>query len=471
MFYDCLTAFMKEKFTLRSRLRVEGVFWDATRPDDKFSGTLSCDGEHLELVTRAELVRPEPSQIFGSEQSPPPEVVHGFTSIGECTLIGFQEIGNPGLLDLGTGAGVRWHNFRVTGACLTGWHLPSDTEEVLTSADLTYSGINEWLPGTGGFSFTDDAVTVSFPRKRPTLVDVCVLSKRSRISIKIDPNFQMRAAGKGYTSRSEPVITLEPVEPKSLAWFVDALHRFENLFSLCLGTSVRAKTLHLIGKSEKTESGWLIRPRGGKAEKPYLPIWVRGDSSQLASAISAWFSTPEEFLPLENLIYGTIRHSSLFVETEFLSLAQALESLHRLTDNSTVVERTVFKKALKALCRLISQICGDSPLANRLLDGVRYANEPTFHTRMQSLCSRVNPEVLNKLIGDPALFERQLRQTRNHFTHAGIPKKKDVLTDGKQLFLFNQKLHVLLRLLMLKSIGFTDQAVFDQMFQQSRRYA
>jgi len=462
---------MKDKFTLRSRLRVEGVFWDVTRPDDKFSGTLSCDGKHLELVTRAELVRPDPSQIFGFEQSPPFEVVHGFTSIGECTLIGFQEIGNPGLLDLGTGVGVRWHNFRVTGACLTGWHLLSDTADVLTSADLTYSGINEWLPGTGGFSFTDDAVTISFPTKRPTLVDVCVRPKRLRIRIKIDPNFQMRAGGKGYTSQSEPVITLEPAEPKSLAWFVDALHRLENLFSLCLGTSVRAKTLHLVGKSEDTESGWLIRPRGAKVEKPYLPIWVRADASQLTSTISAWFSTSEEFLPLENLIYGTIRHSSLFVETEFLSLAQALESLHRLTDNSTVVERTVFKKALKALCRLIAQVCGDSPLADRLLDGVRYANEPTFHTRMRSLFSRVNPEVLKKLIGDPAVFECQLRQTRNHFTHAGIPKKKDVLTDGKQLFLFNQKLHVLLRLLMLKNVGFTDEAVFDQMFQQSRRYA
>ena len=461
---------MKDKFALRSRLQAEGVFWDTARPDDKFAGTLSCDGKRLELVTRAELYTPEPSQIFGLEQSPAPDIVHGYTSIGDCTLIGFQEIGSPGRLDMGTGVGVRWHNFRVTGACLTGWHLPSDTANVLTSADLTYSGINEWLPGSGGLTFTEDAVSVSFPKKRPTVLDVCVPSKRVRVLIKIDPNFQFRAGGKGYSSQSEPVVTLEPAEPKSLAWFVDAIHRFENLFSLCLGTSVRANTVHLIGKSEDTESGWLIRPRGGKAEKPYLPIWVRGDSSQLAAAIATWFSTPEEFLPLENLIYGTIRHSSLFVETEFLSLAQALESLHRLTDKATIVEPNVFKQALKTLCHLIDHTCGDSPLAARFLDGVRYANEPTFHTRMQSLLSRVNGEALKKLIGDPVVFERTLRQTRNHFTHAGIPKKKDVITDGKQLFLFNQKLHVLLRLLMLKSIGFSDDAVFEQMFQQSHRY-
>jgi hypothetical protein len=304
---------MDERFRLRSKLQWEGVFWDAAKPEDKFAGTLSSDGKHLELVTRAELVTPEPSMFLGLDQTPVPDIVHGYTSNGECTLIGLQEIESPGLLDFGSGRGVRWHRFRVTGACLTGWHLPSDTADVLTAADLTYTGINEWLPGHGAATtFTEDTVTISFPKKRPTFLDVCVLSNRVRVVIKIDPTFQFRFGGKGHRSLSEPLIMLEPEQPKSLQWFVGAAHRVENLLSLCLGSSVRTKTMRLIGQSEETESGWLIRPRGGRAEKPYLPIWVRGDSSQFAIAIASWFSTPEEFIPLENLIYGTIRHSSLF---------------------------------------------------------------------------------------------------------------------------------------------------------------
>jgi len=463
---------MDEKFSLDSKFQWEGVFWDAAKPDDKFSGTLSSDGKHLELVTRAELVKPELSMFMAVGQVPEPDIVHGYTNNGECTLAGFKEIESPGRLDFGSGRGVRWHRFRVTGACLTGWHLPNDTTNVLTAADIIYSGINEWLPGSGAVAaFTEDEVTVSFPKKRPTVLDVCVLSNRLRVVIKIDPNFQFSMAGRSYSSRSEPIITLEPAEPKSLRWFVDAAHRFENLLSLCLGSSVRAETMRLIGQSEETESGWLIRPRRGRVEKPYLGIWVRGDSSQLATAIASWFSTPEEFIPLENLIYGTIRHSSLFVETEFLSLAQALESFHRLIDKSTVVEPLLFGQVLKTLCRFISESWGSSPIAGRLLDGIRYANEPTFQTRIQSLLARINPERLEKLIGDPVVFERTLRQTRNHFTHPGIRKKENVLTDGKGIFLFNQKLHVLLRLLMLKSSGFSEEVVFDQIFQQSRRWA
>ena len=89
--------------------------------------------------------------------------------------------------------------------------------------------------------------TISFPKKRPTFLDVCVLSNRVRVVIKIDPNFQFRFGGKGHSSPSEPIIMLEPEQPKSLQWFVDAIHRFENFLSLCLGSSVRAKTVRLRG--------------------------------------------------------------------------------------------------------------------------------------------------------------------------------------------------------------------------------
>jgi hypothetical protein len=176
-------------------------------------------------------------------------------------------------------------------------------------------------------------------------------------------------------------------------------------------------------------------------------------------------------MPLEHLVYGTIRHSSLFVETEFLSLAQAIESFHRLTDKSTVVEPRVFRHFLKNLCQFLQENWGSSPLMEGCLEKVRHANEPKFQDRIQSLLTRIDPVRLRKLIGDPVVFERTLRQTRNHFTHSGISKKGSVLSDAKAIFLFNQKLHALLRLLLLKNVGFSEESVFEQVFQQSRRYS
>jgi hypothetical protein len=158
------------------------------------------------------------------------------------------------------------------------------------------------------------------------------------------------------------------------------------------------------------------------------------------------------------------------VETEFLSLAQALESFHRLTDKTTVADSAVFKSFLKLICHFIGETCGDSPLESRFLAAIRYANEPTFRSRIESLLARIKHESLSKLVGDHVTFEQTLRETRNYFTHPGIRKQKHVLTDGKGLFLFNQKLHVLLRLLIFKNLGFPEEVVFDQVFQQLHRW-
>lgn len=464
---------MDEKFELYSKFQLEGVFWDAAKPNDKFAGTLSCDGKRLELVTRAELVTPTPAMLMGADETSVPDVMHGFTVKGDCTIVGLQHINTPGLLDYPRGRGVRWRYFRVIGACLMGWHLANDTAEVLTAADLTYTGISEWFPGCGAsITWPEGATLISLPKERRIVLDVCILAKRFHLLIDIDPNFEFKIGGKSFKADSEPVIMLEPAEPRSLQWFVEAMHRLENFLSLCLGSSVRAKTMRLIGKDEKAESGWLIRPRGGESEKPSIAIWLHCDSSQLSSAVASWFSMSEEFAPLENLIYGTIRHSSLFVETEFLSLAQAIESFHRLADKSTVVESEVFTQVREDLSDFISQQSwANSAIGNSCKNALNFLNEPTFQGRIHSLLAGIDPGRIETLLGDPVIFEQTLKQTRNYMTHPGIEKKGKVLTDSKELFLFNQKLHVLLRLLMLKTLGFSEEAIFDQMFQQSRRYS
>jgi hypothetical protein len=45
-----------------------------------------------------------------------------------------------------------------------------------------------------------------------------------------------------------------------------------------------------------------------------------------------------------------------------------------------------------------------------------------------------------------------------------------VLTRASELFNFNQRLHALLRLLMLMRLGFPEEKVFEPIFQQSRQW-
>jgi len=193
-----------------------------------------------------------------------------------------------------------------------------------------------------------------------------------------------------------------------------------------------------IGKASlrigESEEGWLVQRLRGKVDKPDEQSWIQCTAPQLAHSIEAWLSMPQEFRPLENLIYGTIRNSSMFVETEFLSLAQGLESLHRVTDSRLPTDTVTFKN------------------------------------RIESLVARVSPEGARTLLGDPQLFEQSLRKTRNFFTHPGIPKTTGVLSSAKEIFLFNQKLHAFLRLLMLLHVGFPEDAVFEPVRYQSKKW-
>ena len=463
----CLLA--QKKYHLRSRLQLDGVFWDPAKPETRFSATIRNTGRHLEFQTSAEWAEPRESLLAtlmtpGSE--PVPDILHGYTTEGECTLIGFQEMSAPGLIDFPNNRGMQTRKYRV-GAGIIGCYLENDKLPLLESVSLRYSGIANWFPVPTVTSFADEGRNVFFPNRPLTILDIHVPASSIRVSIKVRQNPTFSPGGRPSSLTSEAVLMIEAPEGKSLEWFVDLAYRFENFFSLCLGTSVRLDSIFL--KREGLE-GWLIRPKKGKMQKPDRRVWITADASQLENAITTWLSAPKDFRLLENLIYGAIRHSSLFVETEFVLVAQAIESLHRLTDSSTVVAPTFFRHVLKGLCELISKECGSSPIARRFLDSIRHANEPAFQNRIESLLSRITADHSVKLLGDLTVFAQTLKQTRNHFTHPGISKKSRVLTGAKELFLFNQKLHGLLRLLMLMRLGFSEDNVFEPIYHQSRQW-
>ena len=75
--------------------------------------------------------------------------------------------------------------------------------------------------------------------------------------------------------------------------------------------------------------------------------------SELAQAISIWLCLPPSFEAVETLALEVLRKSKLFVQTEFLALAQALEGFHRVTDPQK--NGPMFAARLTALCNRYSQ--------------------------------------------------------------------------------------------------------------------
>ncbi|MCI0625318.1 MAG: hypothetical protein L0387_27355 [Acidobacteria bacterium] len=439
---------MAKSFDLNSRLKLIGVFWNPASPAEKIPAYLTSDARKLTLLTAPVLGEVDLERFFSTSSGLPentPAILNGFCSAGACTLIGLYRLGDDGLHDIPSGRAVTAQNFRVS-ACLLGTELQDTSTPSIKSAAFRYRGLEGWFPAESSVAHTAESVAVSYPLNVPPVIDCSVVSSRIRVTVKVASNLKLNVGGR-HSSNPEPVVTVESVEPRSFDWFFDTAIRLENFFSLCVGTSVALKSMQVRLINDK--EGWVVHRRRSKAQKPDVSVSIRCDQAQLSNAVAAWFSVPEEFGPVENLIYGTIRHSSMFVETEFLSLAQAIESFHRVTEHGRIEDASSFRRVLKTVLTAINDCCGDSQLATHLKDSIRHANEPTFQDRIKALLERLLPEHVSKLAGDRDEFEQTLRQTRNHFTHPGAKKKSKVLTGAKGLFLFNQKLHALLRLLML----------------------
>ena len=268
-----------------------------------------------------------------------------------------------------------------------------------------------------------------------------------------------------FVVKSKPIVTIVPQQSKSLSWFLDIASRLENFFSLILGVSTALTNMRIRTNSKK---GYFLDHRLFNAESSRYERVIRCTPEQLCKALERWFSVPDTLRQVENLIYGTIRNSSLFVETEFLSLAQAIESFHRVTDNSLLMAACDFKEVKRVLRGLIVFFLKTAPtMQNRLIESISHANELTFRDRIELLVDRLSSGNASRLLGDEAQFVKQLRDTRNHFTHPGISRKSTVLLEPLQLYNFNQRLHAFLRLLVLLYVGFQEEAVFESVFSQA----
>jgi hypothetical protein len=141
-----------------------------------------------------------------------------------------------------------------------------------------------------------------------------------------------------------------------------------------------------------------------------------------------------------------------------------------------MIDTKEFQSILKLVHVAIDEACPPgvdverTEVAKSLKDALIHSNEFTFRKRVDLLLQRISEQHRMELVGDAEISDRTLRQTRNYFTHLGTKKKGNVLTGTSELFLFNQKLHALLRILMLIYVGLPEDQVFEPVLRQASKW-
>lgn len=137
-----------------------------------------------------------------------------------------------------------------------------------------------------------------------------------------------------------------------------------------------------------------------------------------------------------------------FNENTFLNLAQAAETFHARIHNHTKIPKQAFEKMKSEILKL-------TPLAYHewLKDQFNFGNNLNLQTRLSELVDKYSNHILDEIIGDKDAFTKQVKHSRNYYTHYSPSGKKKALI-GHELYILSEKLKALLVSAFLIEVGF-----------------
>jgi hypothetical protein len=203
------------------------------------------------------------------------------------------------------------------------------------------------------------------------------------------------------------------------------------LLAVLVGEPVYTKVLRGYGEEIEHENGGRSRPQvdvfyafphPGSPEKihpHYMMVTARrlGDE-MVCTVFQSWFEREEFIKPLTDLFLGVEYNSSMFLESKFLTLTQALERYHRKRNGGGFSQRE----------------------------------------RLENLIGRL-PEDLQELVTDNVkAFVDSIVDTRNYYTHYDESLRDRALTD-RDLYLAVLQLGVLISILVFRELRIPDDLV------------
>lgn len=464
----------KEYLRLDSKFSSVAAFWKPESPDEVTTGTLTVSDDGIRFVTSpeyfrgAKVPRPDPGQ-WNSDSILRYDVLHGFFEGENCTLLSLMEVEHPGLTSYKEEPQSVASAAHRASILVSGMRTGAMDDKCLESARYTFSSLSQFVNTAITEKWGNGLITIEIQSEPKSLLDCSVLETHVHVELKAYQTLTTDEEREARLTKTVAIVEVAPPEAESLSWFMGIGNRLENLFSLLAGTSLVMETFFIY---REDKSGAVIRKQHAFVEKYKVFDSLRHSNSQLAHAISTWLSESEGFREIENLLLGVLRKGKLFVETEFLSLAQALEGFHRATGgDDSKMDKASFKVLRGNIEKFLEAQKVDDETAKKVNAAVAYCNQTSFRSRLKELCGRISQSTLDDMKIDPDAFAASVMNTRNFFTHAGgsSGEKKEPLRGG-ELFLLSQKMRALLRGVFLLHLGFPEPQFKDLIIREATKW-
>lgn len=425
---------------------IRGMFWFPDAEDSKFPGVLHLEaGRSARLDTAAftyggfgnffpGIPKGKPTELSGEA------VTRAMFPPGKRLILGHDEQGHPiTLVDCHTNGShstlaMESHSYSCRAAVF-GIHMTKDDIKG-DGLRLGFDHLDTWLGRRAFSTFSTDYETddgqkklskIEIPFARNTNIDLNLPGYSSSF---FNCSWTVTGGNDDFSLSSRTYLELYFAESTTLEQLIHELQQWQWFFRLATRTSARLRNVAIFRndvrfpmKPYSLEPLWIWMKRDSDGSKPtkrttYDFHFSFGDvESTFSKVIEMWQGIQQSWAAVLHRYFAISQPRGLWINEEFLFLAQAIESLYRSRTGDTDGKGLVDRAAKDA-----------------------YQNAP---------------EELQEILGKRGGFIERFRKSRNYWTHYGEPSPSTdpLVLDGDELLDFNEHLRWIVEAALLDKLA------------------
>jgi len=461
-----------KNYTLFDDFELKGIWWLPDNPDLQVTGTLKFENKNdisLDLLGAFREIK-----ALGSGNIFQPEIILGISDNGKiCTLFKNIEVQNQ--LNF---PGIHKSKFR-SNYLFIGKHFKNSEEIQFSSLQVNFTNLENWL-AISPFSL-DIPKDIKGEWKVKHRWPMEFVAKLPELECVIESTHEFKTGGDNITRilwESNAYLKITPNKSKYFDWFWSVIYDLCNFLTLLVDETIYIKRLKAYGDDVEIAPGKITKETVEIffAQKKYNPkenihpfemvIPFPRISKDIERVLSLWFAKSQQLRSVYDLFFGIFYNPNMYLQFQFLSLIQAVESFHRVTKGGKYLDDTAWKPYREKLANAIPTEL-ESSHRESLKNRIRYGNEYSLRKRISELLESLDEEILSRLSPTKKYFTGIIVDTRNYLTHYD-DELKDKALKNADLYWGIQRLKILISILLLKEIGIQETLIFDSMMENNK---
>jgi hypothetical protein len=430
-------------------------------PQNVIAGQLRYNSRETRLLLNGTF-RPLRSGVISAGDDPVSyPAIHGITQQGEAvTLLGAKRTSIS--LHFGSAA-LQQPEQIVATFMLIGAHAVPPV--ALSSVSFRVPGLQIWhsnhvIREDFNRDQADGSSRLTYEVVRPRAESLRVPAIAANIE------FESRLTWKtdGFTEANARVTswaTIKPDSPQELTWYLDQWSKIFTMLTFIAGVPMAPDCIVAPTEDPMHVVDVLVALRDTGTcthQNPHNFYLLRSDIGiPLESALADWFERyPKVHMP-SRLAMSILGSEKLWLHVEFLSLMQALEGFHRSMHPGTYMDPASYEQVKARLEGAIPGEIGPDHKA-ALKSRLRYGNEISLRKRLDELTELIPKRLRQLVFGLAERVPREWVDTRHYYTHWDEALRGDAL-DGQGMYYANVRLRHFLRVIYLRLMGITEDAL------------